>query len=101
MEPIIKAKEEAHKYSLKFKDIMKNIESSMEMIFSYDTLNNEIYMAYDILSYQREGIDEMNSTIMESVMQGKTLVNEANICIINSENDLAVYFILINDYKKL
>ncbi|XP_011501171.1 PREDICTED: laminin subunit alpha-1 [Ceratosolen solmsi marchali] len=85
MEPITKVKEEGKKYSLKLKDTMNNIENTMETMFSYDTLYNEINMTYDILSYQREEITEINTTIMESINKETILIDEARSCIINNE----------------
>ena len=90
MEPFANAKEQAHTYSIKLKDVMKNLESTMETAFTYDTLYNEINMTYDILSYQREEIDEMHSVIKASLDTGNTLVEEAKGCIIDSENNLQV-----------
>lgn len=88
MLPLTQAKESAHNYSLKLKDMMKNMETTMETMFTYDTLYNEVNMTYEILSYQQEGVDEMNSEIKDSLEEGITLVEEARGCIVDSENNI-------------
>lgn len=90
MEPLKTTKEEAHDYSTKLKDMMRLMENTMETMYTYDALYNEINMNYDILSYQREEIEERNSEIEGSLIQGQTLIDEAQSCILGSENNLQV-----------
>lgn len=90
MEPLTKTKEEAHNHSIKLKDMMKILENTMETMFTYDTLYSEVNMTYEVLTYQQDEINEMNSDLTGSVDQGKTLVDEARGCIIDSENNIQV-----------
>lgn len=93
MEPVSIAKEEAHNFSLKLKDVMKNLETTMEIMFTYDTMYNEVNETYEELSFHQNGISEKNSVIEESLNQGKSLIDEAKTCISDGENHLQVTFL--------
>ena len=90
MEPVTQIKDDTHNFSLKLKDVMKNMETITENMYSYDTLYNEVNVSYDLFSYQQQGINEMHTAINDSLDQGVTLVDEAKGCIVDSENNLRV-----------
>lgn len=92
MEPLSVAKEEAHNFSLKLKDTWKNLETTMETMYSYDTLYNEVNMTYEMLSFHQKGISDMNFVIRESLDQGQTLIDAAKVCTADGENNLQVSF---------
>ncbi|XP_014204068.2 laminin subunit alpha-1 [Copidosoma floridanum] len=88
IEPLDSAKEKAHDFSVKMKDMMKIMENTMETMFSYDTLYNEINMTYEVLSYQQEEISDKSSEINGSLNKGQNLIVEAKGCVVDSENNI-------------
>lgn len=90
IEPLEQCKEEANNISLKLNDMMKIMETTMETMFTYDTLYNEANSTYIILAYQQNDIENENSDIKRSIEEGKTLIDEAKGCILDSENNLQV-----------
>ncbi|XP_015607311.1 laminin subunit alpha-1 [Cephus cinctus] len=86
-EPLMKAKKDALNTSRKLHDLRTIIESTMETLFTYDGLYNEINNTLDDTNYQYSLIRGLKNEITETTDEGEKLIDEAEGFFIDSQNN--------------
>lgn len=94
--PLAIAQNSAEEYSIKLTDMRNVIENTMETLFTYDGLYNNINQTYQEAKNYRSEIDMLRSTINVSLTEGEKLINETRSFIVDFQNNVQVCTSTIN-----
>ncbi|XP_017882648.2 laminin subunit alpha-1 [Ceratina calcarata] len=86
-EPLAKAQEDAEKYSVKLNDIGNIIEDTMETLFTYDGLYNNINQTYLEAKNDCYEIDKLHDMINGSLAEAEKLTNATRGFIVDFQNN--------------
>ncbi|XP_050482872.1 laminin subunit alpha-1 isoform X2 [Bombus huntii] len=86
--PLATAQNNAEEYSIKLTDMRNIIENTMETLFTYDGLYNNINQTYQEAKNYCSEIDMLRSTINASLTEGEKLIDETRSFIVNFQNNV-------------
>ncbi|XP_067203705.1 laminin subunit alpha-1 isoform X2 [Linepithema humile] len=87
-EPLAAAQDDAEDYAVKLKDMRRIIENTMETLFNYDNLYNNINSTLAETKNQCVRIEMLRDETNESLTDGEKLVDEARGLLIDAENNI-------------
>lgn len=87
---MIAAQDDAEDYAAKLKDMRRIIENTMETLFNYDNLYNNINNTFVEAKNQCTRIEVLRDETNESITDGEKLVDEARGLLIDAENNIQV-----------
>nr|XP_012147088.1 PREDICTED: laminin subunit alpha-2 isoform X4 [Megachile rotundata]XP_012147089.1 PREDICTED: laminin subunit alpha-2 isoform X4 [Megachile rotundata] len=87
-EPLAMAQEEAENYSMKLNDTRSIIEQTMETLFTYDGLYNNINQTLLEARNHCGEIDMLRNEVNESINEGQKLTDETRGFIIDIQNNI-------------
>jgi len=88
------AQDDAEDYAIKLKDMRRIIENTMEALFNYDNLYNNINSTLAEVKNQCTRIEMLRDETNESLADGEKLVEEARGLLIDAENNVQVWIFL-------
>ncbi|XP_043600424.1 laminin subunit alpha-1 isoform X4 [Bombus pyrosoma] len=86
--PLAIAQNMAEEYSTKLTDMRNIIENTMETLFTYDGLYNNINQTYQEAKNYCSEIDMLRGTINASLTEGEKLINETRGFIVDFQNNV-------------
>ena len=89
-EDIQKLKTSATKYSEKLDDMELNIEETMETLFTYDGLYNELNRTLNEADYKSNQINDLRADIVNWIDENKSLVEKAKESLNDAQNNFQV-----------
>lgn len=89
-EPLTAAQDEVEDYTVKLNDIRMVIENTMETLFNYDGLYNNINRTFIDMKNQCARIKMLRDETNNSVAEGRKLVDEARGLTVDTENNIQV-----------
>lgn len=87
-EPLAAAQDNAKDYEIKLDDMRTVIESTMETLFSYDSLYNRINGTFVEAKNQCARIEMLHDETNGTITEGKKLVDEARGLLVDAENNI-------------
>ncbi|KAG7199623.1 hypothetical protein KM043_014226 [Ampulex compressa] len=87
-EPLAIAQDDADDYTLKVNDMTTVIEDTMEALFTYDGLYNNINRTFAELRNDRDRLVVLSGDANDSVVEGQKLIDEARGLVVDSENNI-------------
>lgn len=89
-EPLAIAQDDAEEYSIKLNDVRSIIEETMETLFTYDGLYNDINQTFSEAKNHCNEINALRNNINASIIEGGKLTNETRGFILDFQNNVQV-----------
>lgn len=89
-EPLAIAQDDAEEYAVKLNDMRNIIEDTMETLYSYDTLYNNINQTTLEARSSCSEIDMLRGEVNESINEGEKLIDETRGFIIDLQINIQV-----------
>ncbi|XP_043794597.1 laminin subunit alpha-2 isoform X1 [Apis laboriosa] len=87
-EPLAIAQDDAEEYSIKLNDVRSIIEETMETLFTYDGLYNDINQTFSEAKNHCNEINALRNNINASIIEGEKLTNETRGFILDFQNNV-------------
>lgn len=89
-EPLAIAQDDVEEYSIKLNDMRSIIEETMETLFTYDGLYNDINQTFLEAKNYCDEITVLHNNINASIIEGDKLTNETRGFILDFQNNVQV-----------
>lgn len=89
-EPLAIAQDDVEEYSIKLNDMRSIIEETMETLFTYDGLYNDINQTFLEAKNYCDEITVLHNNINASIIEGEKLTNETRGFILDFQNNVQV-----------
>ncbi|KAG6795480.1 laminin subunit alpha-2 isoform X2 [Apis mellifera caucasica] len=87
-EPLAIAQDDAEEYSIKLNDVRSIIEETMETLFTYDGLYNDINETFSKAKNHCDEINGLRNNVNSSIVEGEKLTNETRGFILDFQNNV-------------